>query len=230
MRLPFRTWAEVSLSRIVENFRAIQRVVGDSVVVSPVVKANAYGHGAREVARCLDAAGARWLAVSTSDEGVELRDAGVGANILVMGDFLPFERETIVERRLTPVIHSLARLRDFNRLAAASGRRLSWHLKVDTGMGRLGSRATAAELIDAVREAPHTKLEGLMTHFASPSDFSSSQTAEQIAAFGTARAVLHSAGIDPPLTHLARAGPFGHCGCSQAWCHIRPAPGSAHQS
>ncbi len=155
MSMPFRTWVEVSLSRIVENFRAIQSVVGESVTVSPVVKANAYGHGAREVARCLDGAGARWLAVSTSDEGVELRDAGVRANILVMGDFLPFERGTIVEHRLTPVIHSLARLRDFNRLAATSGRRLSWHLKVDTGLGRLGSRATASELIDAIGKAPY---------------------------------------------------------------------------
>ncbi len=197
MQMLFRTWAEVSLGRIAENFHSIQCAVGDGVVVSPAVKANAYGHGAREVGRCLDAAGARWLAVSTTDEGVELRDAGVNANILVMGDFLTFEREAIVERRLTPVIHSLVRLRDFNRVAAASGRRLSWHLKVDTGMGRLGSRATAAELIDAVREAPHTKLEGLMTHFASASDFSSSQTAEQIAAFGAARAALRSAGHRP---------------------------------
>ena len=222
MQMLFRTWAEVSLGRIAENFHSIQSAVGDGVVVSPAVKANAYGHGARQVGRCLDAAGARWLAVSTTDEGVELRDAGVNANILVMGDFLPFEREAIVERRLTPVIHSLVRLRDFNRVAAASGRRLSWHLKVDTGMGRLGSRATAAELIDAVREAPHTKLEGLMTHFASASDFSSSQTAEQIAAFGAARAALRSAGIDPPLTHLASSGPVAH-GLKASWGNmVRP--------
>jgi alanine racemase len=220
--MPFRTWAEVSLDRIVENFRAIQLAVGDGVVVSPVVKANAYGHGARRVAQCLDAAGARWLAVSTPEEGVELRDAGVRADILVMGDFLPFERETIVERRLTPVIHSLVRLRDFDRLAASAGRPLAWHLKIDTGMGRLGCRAMAAQLIDAVRETRHAKLEGLMTHFASASDFASSQTAEQIAAFEAARAALHSAGIDPPLMHLASSGPIAH-GLQAGWgSMVRP--------
>ena len=220
--MPLRTWAEVSLTRISENFRAIQRAVGDGVVVSPVVKANAYGHGASRVAQCLDAVGARWLAVSTSEEGVELRDAGIRADILVMGDFLPFESETIVDYRLTPVIHSLARLRDFDRLAASTGRPLRWHLKVDTGMGRLGCHAKAADLIDAVRQARHAKLEGLMTHFASASDFASSQTAEQVTAFDVVRAALRSAGIDPPLMHLASSGPIAH-GLQAGWgSMVRP--------
>jgi alanine racemase len=218
----YRTWVEVSLDRIVKNLRAIQRTVGRDVVVSPVVKANAYGHGARMVARCLDAAGAHWLAVSTTEEGVELRDAGVRADILVMGDFLPFEEEAVVSHRLTPVIHSLARLRDYDRLASSSSRQLSCHLKIDTGMGRLGCRATAAELIDALRQARHVKLEGLMTHFASASDFGSPQTSDQIAAFGAFRAALRSAGITPPLTHLASSGPIAH-GLQASWGNmVRP--------
>lgn len=218
----YRTWVEVSLDRIVENFRAIQRTVGQGVVVSPVVKANAYGHGARMVAQCLDAAGARRLAVSTTEEGVELRDAGVRADILVMGDFLPFEGEAVVNHRLTPVIHSLLRLREFERLASSSGRRLSCHLKIDTGMGRFGCRATATGLIDAVREARHVKLEGLMTHFASASDFGSSQTSDQIAVFEALRAALHSAGITPSLIHLASSGPIAH-GLRASWgTMVRP--------
>ncbi|MBI5083502.1 MAG: alanine racemase, partial [Acidobacteria bacterium] len=189
-----RTWAEISLDRIAANYHALRAEAGEQVITAPVVKANAYGHGSAEVARRLEAEGAPWFCVSNADEGVVLRDAGISARILVMGGFLDFERETMLGYDLTPVVHCPAQLRDLDRLAGHSGCSLTYHLKLDTGMGRLGARAPLPELIEAVRQARHAHLEGLMTHFASANDFVSGQTAEQMAGFESAVQTFRAAG------------------------------------
>src|SRR5437660_106257 len=94
---PYRSWVEISRPRIAENFRAIQSVVGEQVQVMPVVKADAYRHGAVEVSRVLVNEGAQWLAVSNVEEGVTLRQAGIDSRILVMADFLPVGRLALIE-------------------------------------------------------------------------------------------------------------------------------------
>src|SRR5271165_6610755 len=96
----YRSWVEISLKQIVENFRAVRDVVGPAVEVMPVVKADAYRHGAVEVSRTLSNAGARWLAVSNVEEGAALRNAGVTSRILVTADFLPAERDGLLEFNL----------------------------------------------------------------------------------------------------------------------------------
>src|SRR3954451_19289503 len=113
--LAYRSWVEVSRAQIAANFQAIRRVVGPDVEVMPVVKADAYRHGAIEVSKTLETQGAQWLAVSNTDEGVALREAGIRAGILVMADFLPFTREALLSNHLTPVIHSLADLAELDR-------------------------------------------------------------------------------------------------------------------
>src|SRR6185312_6585425 len=143
-RLPYRSWVEVSRQQIGDNFDAIRNIVGSQTEVMPVVKADAYRHGAIEVSRTLEERGARWLAVSNTEEGVILREAGIRARILVMADFLPFARESLLEHGLTPVIHSLEDLAVLNQLAGARGQRCRCHLKIDSGMGRLGVRPDAA--------------------------------------------------------------------------------------
>ena len=136
-------WVEISLKQIAENFRAVRQVVGPDVEVMPVVKADAYRHGAVEVSRALAAAGARWLAVSNVEEGAILRDRGITTRILVMADFLPAERAGLLEYNLTPVIHSLPDIAEWDRLSAESGGEpRDYHLKIDSGMGRLGTRAS----------------------------------------------------------------------------------------
>src|SRR4051795_2240583 len=114
---PYRSWVEISLQQIGDNFAAIQTVVGPPVEVMPVVKADAYRHGAVEVSRALVARGARWLAVSNVEEGIALRQAGVAARILVMADFLPSGRAAMLEYELTPVLHSLDDLAALDELA-----------------------------------------------------------------------------------------------------------------
>src|ERR1035438_1020387 len=114
----YRSWVEISLKQIAANYQAIRDVVGAGVEVMPVVKADAYRHGAIEVSRTLTSVGARWLAVSNVEEGVILRENGITARILVMADFLPDERAGLLDYSLTPVIHSLPDIAEWDRLPA----------------------------------------------------------------------------------------------------------------
>jgi alanine racemase len=171
-----------------------------------VVKADAYRHGAAEISRVLVDEGARWLAVSNVEEGVTLRLAGINTRILVMADFLPVGRVAISEHELTPVIHALEDLRDLNELGLRKGRPIPFHLKIDTGMCRLGTRATAAEIAEAVRNLPYIQLEGLMTHFASVADFTKEQTDEQTCCFFGVAEGLREAGLHVPYVHLSSTG------------------------
>ena len=220
--VPYRCWVEVSRERIAENYRAVTALVGQGVAVMPVVKADAYGHGAVEVSRTLESAGARWLAVSSVEEGVTLRDAGIRARVLVMADFLPAEREALLDYHLTPAIHSLSDLYEFDRLAARRGLRVPYHLKIDSGMGRLGTRAAGPELLEAVTAARYAWLEGLMTHFASAALYSSPQTNEQITYFHALAAALAAAGVHPQYTHLSATIPIAYAR-REAWgTMVRP--------
>jgi alanine racemase len=208
--MPYRSWVEVSRAQIGANFEAIRRLVGADVEVMPVVKADAYRHGAVEVSRVLEERGARWLAVSNTDEGVALRDAGIGARILVMADFLPFTREALLASNLTPVIHSFADLAELDRLAAQRNQRIRCHLKIDTGMGRLGVRADTATIAQAVLSARNVEVEALMTHFASAANYQNSQTDEQTALFDETVAGLAAAGVHPQLLHLSSTIPVAY--------------------
>ena len=195
-----RSWVEISRGRLRENFRAVRSLVGANVEVMPVVKADAYRHGAVEVSRVFEAEGARWLAVSNVEEGVALRQAGIGARILVMADFLAAERAALEEFHLTPVIHTLADLREVQ---------VPYHLKIDTGMGRLGTRASVEEIVAAVQSAS-VPLEGLMTHFASAANYESRQTDEQIARFAKVVDALRAAGLAPRYLHQASSIPVAY--------------------
>jgi alanine racemase len=220
--LPFRCWVEVSRAQIAANYQAIRKVVGPGVEVMPVVKADAYRHGAIEVSRTLEEQGAKWLAVSSTDEGVSLRDAGIKARVLVMADFLPFTREVMLAYGLTPVIHSLADLSELNRLAAARGRKSRYHLKIDTGMGRLGVHPDAGEIAEAILAAKNVELEALMTHFASAANYQTSQTEQQATLFDRLAEDLHNAGVHPALVHLSSTIPVAY-GRETAWRNmVRP--------
>jgi alanine racemase len=220
--ITYRCWVEVSRRQIADNYHAVGSAVGAGVTVMPVVKADAYRHGAVEIARVLCAEGARWLAVSNVEEGVTLRQGGVTARILIMGDFLTFERPALIDYELTPAIHDIAQLRDFDRMAAALERPLHYHLSLDSGMGRLGTRAGAADLIEAVRLARHSRLEGLMTHFASAANYTSPQTAEQLRTFSAAQQAFVQAGIHPEFVHLSSTIPVAY-GRREAWGNmVRP--------
>ena len=201
--LPYRSYVLISREQLVRNYRSVRAVSGTGVAVMAVVKANAYGHGAVEVARVLVAEGVEWLAVSSVNEGVTLRRAGIEKPILVMSGFLAHEWPALTDSRLTPVVHSLEGLRALDQLARESGKSSDYHLKIDSGMYRLGTRAAADDIIAALRAATHAKLNGLMTHFASPADYTSDQSDEQIVYFAGIIEQLRGAGFSPPNVHMS---------------------------
>lgn len=218
----YRSWVEISLKQIAANFQAVRDVVGPGVEVMPVVKADAYRHGAIEVSRTLTSVGAGWLAVSNVEEGVVLREHGITSRILVMADFLPAERQSLLDHNLTPVIHSLPDIREWDKLAAHKNTPAPYHLKIDTGMGRLGTRAPASEILQAIGAASHAKLEGLMTHLASSANYATTQTEEQVRTFEILCERLAQAGVHPPFLHLASSTPVAY-GRRDAWKRmVRP--------
>ncbi len=205
--LSHRSWVEVDLRRIAQNYQAIrscleQQAAGQAIELMPVVKSDAYGHGMVAVARTLAAEGARWFAVSSFEEGLELRASGVAQRVLVMADQ---GYNAQLHDGLTPVIHSL------DDIPA-----VPYHLKIDTGMHRLGVLASAAEIAARVEGTP---LEGVMTHFASSSDFTSAQTERQQEQFNAAIAALP---CRPQYIHASSTNPL-HFGMSAAWGNlVRP--------
>lgn len=217
VRYPFRSYVTVSRSRIVQNYRNVCSVVGPGVDVAAVVKADAYGHGALEVSRLLAEEGVRWLAVSSVEEGVALRRGGIDSpSILVMGGFLSYESEAIVEYNLTPVLHSLDRIRRMDELARQLGRKLGYHLKIDSGMGRLGTRAGARAILETLRETPDVRLEGLMTHFASAADYTTLQTENQLAYFHALWDRLREGGVEAARLHTSSSSAIGF-GRTEGW-------------
>lgn len=182
-----------------------------------MVKADAYGHGALEVSRVLTAEGIRWLAVSSVDEGVALRCGGIRQpRILIMGGFLPQESEALAEYDLTPAVHSLNQIREVDRLAQATGKPIAFHLKIDSGMGRLGTRAGAHEILTVLADVHSARLEGLMTHFASAADYTSPQTDDQLAYFHRISAELQHAGFNAVQLHTSSTNAIGY-GRSDGW-------------
>jgi alanine racemase len=221
-RLPYRSWVEVSRKQVGDNFEAIRQLVEPLTEVMPVVKADAYRHGAIEVSRVLEERGARWLAVSNTEEGVALRDAGITARILVMADFLPFTREAMLAYGLTPVIHSLDDIVELDRIARLRENKYKFHLKVDTGMGRLGVKPDPAAILSTLDDCPNVELEGLMTHFASAGNYQSCQTDSQVSTFESVVDALARAGVKPAYLHLSSTIPIAYAR-KRAWrAMVRP--------
>lgn len=217
VRPPFRSYVLVSRDQIARNYRNVRSVVGHGVEVAGVVKADAYGHGALEVSKVLLGEGAKWLAVSSVDEAVNLRAAGIHqTRILVMGGFLPYEGDAVVEYDLTPVVHSLEQMRCMDELACGWGKAIPYHLKIDSGMARLGTRAGAGEILATLGKMRMARLEGLMTHFASAADYTSTQTADQLAYFHKICGELRDAGVTVQRWHTSSTNAIGF-GRTEGW-------------
>ena len=172
------------------------------------MKADAYGHGAVECSRALEAEGAKWLGVTSLDEAIPLHDAGIRANILLMTGFWRGEENEIVRLRLTPTVWERWQIESLDKAATALGvAEHPVHLKIDTGMGRLG--VTVEQLpavLKALAGAKHLVLEGLSTHLASSEIMDAPSVAEQQQNFETAQGMVRQAGLDPKFVHVANTG------------------------
>jgi alanine racemase len=201
------TWAEVSLSALRQNFRTVQKHVGAGVTVCAVVKADAYGHGAVECSRALEAEGAKWLGVTSLDEAIPLRDAGIRANVLLMTGFWRGEESEIIRLRLTPTVWEPWHIETLEAAAASQGVQHPVHLKVDTGMGRLGVAVDQLPVVlAALKSAKHLVLEGFSTHLASSEIMDAPSVAEQERSFDAALGMIREAGMNPTFVHMANTG------------------------
>jgi alanine racemase len=210
------TRAEVDLPALRHNLAAARTLAGKAQVLA-VVKANAYGHGAVPVARCLEAEGVTCLGVALVEEGLELRNAGVKAPILVLGGSYEGGYELLVAYDLTPTVFQLEHVARLSYAAAAQGKpQVKAHLKVDTGMGRIGVAMDALpEFLERARGYPNVVLDGLASHYASAdlSDAGQAQapagggrfTREQLARFKEALAVVRAKGYAPTWRHLSNS-------------------------
>ena len=205
-RSPHRAWIEVDHAALAHNLASLRRVAGDECSVIAVVKANAYGHGAIPVARTLLAEGAERLAVATLGEALELREAGIGAPILVLWALGTAEAELAVLAELEPVVYDDAGIALLEGAAAALGRRAAVQLKIDSGLGRQGSApALAVELALRIVRSPHLRLAGTFSHLAVPGE-DEAYTDVQVLRLAQALDAMRSAGADPGLVHLAATG------------------------
>jgi len=199
------TWVEISLSRLRRNFDHVRQLAGARHVMA-VIKADAYGHGAVPIARCLAACGVDWFGVATVEEALELREAGIAQPILLLGGLYMSDPAHLIEYQLTPTVSSTARLDTYAECAQRFGKPIEFHLKVDTGIGRLGLPLDRLEaFLEHYRELRGLELTGFFTHLASAEDLVATQNEEQAACFRSALEALRAAGIDPKWTHVSNS-------------------------
>lgn len=217
------TWAEIDLNQLAANFKRIKERVASTARIMAVVKANAYGHGAVECARRLAAEGADWFGVALPEEAIQLRKAGVTQPVLCLAGYWAGHAAVCIQHRLTPVIYRLDMLDALNQAATEAGAIVDVHVKVDTGMGRLGVRFDEiSEFAGAVERFRNVRVDGLMTHLAAADDASCQPlTLDQIRRFDEAVGAFRERGYRPTHLHLANsAGVFGH---RESWGNmVRP--------
>ena len=211
------TAAFIDLDALEFNFRSSKIFIGADLKYMAVVKADGYGHGAAECALRLESAGVDWFGVALPEEGVELRRAGIKRPILCLGSFWPGQEALIVDHFLTPVIYDETAAANLNEFAAAKGLTIDIHVKIDTGMGRVGVRFTnAASFAAVIKDFKHLRVTGLLTHFASADDPAEDEfTNLQIDRFNTTCGEFRKAGHDPDLIEMANSpGAIRHFGSS----------------
>ena len=210
-----RTWAEIDLDALAHNYQQARRRIGPDVKYLGVVKADAYGHGAIQVARKLESLGADYLAVSSLDEARELRLAGIQAPILILGHTPPAMVEQLIRYNITQTVSAKAKAEEYSAAAAACGGTLKVHMKVDTGMSRLGFLVRGHHFdggVEAIAQScdlPNLEAEGIFTHFATSDmdgDDCEAYTREQFGVFMHVLDALAEKGRTFAIRHCANSG------------------------
>lgn len=211
-----RTWAEVNLGNIRHNYRAIRAALPEGCRFLGVVKADAYGHGALKVAKLLEEQGADYLAVSCLDEAMELRKGGITIPVLILGHTPSEYLAELADNDITQTVTCLAKAKEYSAAAETSGRRLKVHIKVDTGMSRLGFLCDGSLSEDGIENIavscglPGLEYEGIYTHFAvsdEPGEENREYTLRQFSLFmHVIEELKNRHGIEFSLRHCANSG------------------------
>lgn len=196
-------WAEVDLSAIAHNVQETRKTLKPNTKICAVVKADAYGHGAVPVATAALAAGVNYLAVSMTQEALELREAGIMAPILILGAQTPEHEKALVDNNITQAVFDLKSAEALSAAAIQDNKIAKVHLAVDTGMNRIGCRPSeAGELAKAISALPHVELEGVFSHFAMADEADKTYSHMQVERFKEALKNIEDAGVKIPIVHL----------------------------
>ncbi|MBC8288180.1 MAG: alanine racemase [Nitrospinae bacterium] len=196
------TRAEINLQAFRHNFQNLRNYLDPQTQIMAVIKADGYGHGALPCARIAVDSGADYLGAGVIEEGIELRESGLDTPTLILGSIFPDEAEDLVRHDLATILCTAPLAQALSKEAVKQNKSVSVHIKVDTGMNRLGiSPENLPGLLDQIRNLPNLKIEGVSTHFSSADDEDLSITQAQLKKFQTALAILQKEGV--PMTHCA---------------------------
>jgi len=200
------THVEIDLAALRHNLQQVRQQAGPDNQVLAVVKADAYGHGAARVSLSLQQAGVDLFGVAIAEEGMALRNAGIERPILVLGGVYPGQEQEIFHFRLTPAIFSLEAAHRLNRMAAESGTSCAYHLKIDTGMGRVGFRPEELDtVLPELAAMPHLRMEGVISHLAMADEPERPLTDVQLRRFRECLDRVRKAGFAPEFTHIGNS-------------------------
>ncbi|GAK57238.1 alanine racemase [Candidatus Vecturithrix granuli] len=199
-------WAEIDLDHVAHNIREFQRITPPHTQLMAIVKADGYGHGAVEVAKAALEAGASRLAIAFLEEGIVLRRKELSAPILILGVSAPDTEKAALEHDLTPTICTVDSAQRFSQAAATLGKTIRFHLKLDTGMGRIGVRPEQLkELLEALQHLPNLEMEGVFSHFSKADEKEKTYTQMQLHRYHECLNMIHAAGFRPTIRHLANS-------------------------
>lgn len=200
------TIAEIDLNALLHNLEQVQKVSGPNRSIIAVVKADAYGHGAIKVSQTLEAAGVKTLGVALVQEGIELRQAGIRVPILIMGSILKEQIQSLFEFQLTPVLFQTPLIPLLEKEAENRGMTLPVHLKIDTGMGRLGIQPLEIRpFLKEILANKRIRIEGIMTHFADADQTRPENTKKQLLLWNKIMEELREFNVNPPDIHLSNS-------------------------
>ncbi|PIE36165.1 alanine racemase [candidate division KSB3 bacterium] len=199
-------WAEINLDHVAHNLQEFRRILPSHTNVMAVVKADAYGHGAIEVAQAALQAGATDLAVALVEEGIVLRRHNITAPILLLGVSAPGTEDAVLQHDICPAIASLESAQRFSDRAQAAGKTIDFHVKLDTGMGRIGVRPEQlAEFLEGLQQLSHLSMAGVFSHFSRAGERDKSYTHQQMQRFRDCLSMIQQAGFTPAVKYLANS-------------------------
>jgi len=208
----YRAWAEIDLGAVAFNVKQLQEVLGNNTQIMAVVKADGYGHGAEQISKTALASGATWLGVATTDEGIALRKCGIRAPILILAP-IPVERiKDAICNDLRLTVCTVDMLQAISQAAQAVGKNVRVHVKIDTGMGRIGILpGEAGPFIRTAMTYPNITVEGIFTHFACADDEDKTFTVQQFECFCNVMEEIKGAGLSSYICHASnRAAVLAH--------------------
>lgn len=205
----------INVDNLIHNIHFVREKVGEDTLVCAVVKGDAYGHGAVEVSKIFLENGADRLAVSSLDEGTELRNAGIGAEILILGYTPVSSYEALIHHNITGTVYNIKQAFAANEAGKKLGKKVKLHIKIDTGMGRLGFLANESSIdeIERISKLPFLEIEGLFSHMARADERDKTSAFKQLSVFKAVSEALEKRGVKIPIKHIAN---------SAAICELMP--------